>query len=109
MKALTRYRKVLVPKLETIVFEDALWRSMDEYQANQEGELTGAILRVVEARKKAGSPIHRIEILDCKNMDQRDIEPLKQVVDIVEWDSLITLEDENSDEEEGTQMLNAAN
>ena len=79
--------KTFVSSLDTIRIYHQNFLGGEHEVENGEGEFIATLLQTLKERKDAGFPILKIVISFCRNVDQRDIVKLQQLVGTVEYDN----------------------
>lgn len=83
------FSQLVMPELETIHISDYMWCSMKELRAGECGQFTEDFESVIKERESAGFPIEKVVIRGCQNMDENEVDALKQAGVAVEWDGYV--------------------
>ncbi|PCH36356.1 hypothetical protein WOLCODRAFT_166865 [Wolfiporia cocos MD-104 SS10] len=79
----------LFPLLRSISFSNVRFAEWETYDVGLVGELTELLLDCLTRRRGRGVKIRRLQITNCYNIDDRDIELLRELVPSVDWDSKV--------------------
>lgn len=88
----------LLPKFRQLGLNDVDFEEYDIHGKGGEDTILCQVLQdVLLERKAAGKGIHKLTLLDCRNLSEEEVEDYKtaEIAEIIEWD-----EEENMDDDE---------
>ncbi|PCH36365.1 hypothetical protein WOLCODRAFT_157075 [Wolfiporia cocos MD-104 SS10] len=83
----------LFPLLHSISLKSMCFAEWETYDVGLVGELTEPLLDCLARRRDRGVEIRKLQITNCYNIDDRDIERLCEIVPSAEWDGKVMVDE----------------
>ncbi|KAH9950757.1 hypothetical protein B0H21DRAFT_686159 [Amylocystis lapponica] len=77
--------ELFLPRLQTLELDSVWFGSEDRTKR----EFAVELQRCLAERRERGAPIRELVLTDCVNMNAEDVEPLKELVEVVRWDGSV--------------------
>lgn len=89
--------RLIVPQLKVLHFQDVIWRTLEEVQSEERGNLMDYLITGIRDREGGNCPLEKVVITRCVNMDDHDVECLQDLGATVVWDGDVYYEDGESE------------